>query len=321
MSSRRSAGAALDDVAVETHKLSVLVSAGLDPMAAVRAVDDPSPPLRAASKCASPLEVPMALLDAAHVATPDRDASVRGIGVRGTAEHEAARAWSLIAASWGVAVESGAPLAATLERAAENLRALADIDRQVEIATAGPLATARVVAWLPLGGLALGFLLGADPVGVALGTVPGAVSVVVGAGALVLGRRWNRRLVAEARARDADAGVGAELLALALSGGAAPDRALALVAAVAQDCRLPSTLDDAHATLDFARRAGVPAAALLRADAARSRRLALADGLRRAALLGSRLLGPLAVCFLPAFVLLGVVPLMIGILRGVISAF
>lgn len=311
MSSRRSAGAAFDDVAVETHKLSVLVSAGLDPMTAVRAVDDPSPPLRAASRCASPLEVPAAMLEAVQVVARER----------GAAGHEVARAWSLIAASWGVAVESGAPLAATLERAAENLRALADIDRQVEVATAGPLATARVVAWLPLGGLALGFLLGADPVGVALGTVPGAVSVVVGAGALVLGRRWNRRLVAEARARDADAGVGAELLALALSGGAAPDRALALVAAVAQDCRLPSALDDAHATLDFARRAGVPAASLLRAEAARSRRLALTDGLRRAAVLGSRLLAPLAVCFLPAFVLLGVVPLMIGILRGVLSSF
>jgi tight adherence protein B len=49
--------------------------------------------------------------------------------------------------------------------------------------------------------------------------------------------------------------------------------------------------------------------------------VALTDGLRAAAVLGTRLLAPLAVCFLPAFVLLGVVPLILGILRDVLAAF
>jgi tight adherence protein B len=60
---------------------------------------------------------------------------------------------------------------------------------------------------------------------------------------------------------------------------------------------------------------------LLRAEAARARRIALAEVLRRAATLGTRLLAPLALCFLPGFVLLGVVPLVIGILRGALAGF
>ena len=301
---RPDAGAAFEAVAADTHRLSVLLGAGLDPMAALRALDAPSGPLVAASGCVTAHDVSEVIV-----------ASSRGLG----AEQE--RAWALLAASWAVAIETGAPLAGTLERAADTLRSCADVERNVDLATAGPLATARVVALLPLGGLGIGVLLGADPVGVIVGTIPGAVAFVLGIAALLLGMRWNRRLIEAARARDPDAGVGAELLALALSGGSPPEHAVALVAAVAQSCGLTAAEDEARATLAFARRAGVPAAALLRADASRARRVALTDGLRRAALLGTKLLGPLAVCFLPAFVLLGVVPLIIGILRGVLAAF
>jgi tight adherence protein B len=231
------------------------------------------------------------------------------------------RAWGLLGACWEVAAESGAPLATTLERAAESVRALADADRQIELALTGPLATARIVALLPLAGVAMAMLIGADPIGVVLGTVPGAVSAVLGVAALALGLRWNRRLIAVARVSDPLAGVGHELLALAMSGGAPPDAALGRVTAVAHRCGIPVAVDPARATLDFAVRAGVPVAGLLRAEAGRARRLALAEVLRRAALLGTRLLAPLALCFLPGFVLLGVVPLIIGILRGALAAF
>jgi tight adherence protein B len=288
------------------HRLAILLAAGLDPLAAVRALEPAPPPLAAAAECAGPLEVPEVLV-AASSTSADADA------VR--------RAWALLAACWDVAAESGAPLATTLERAAESVRALADADRQVELALTGPLATARVVALLPLAGVGMALLIGADPVGVVFGTVPGAVAALLGVGALVLGMRWNRRLIAAARVADPLAGVGHELLALAMSGGAAPDMALARVSDAARRAGIPVAVESARATLDFAVRAGVPVAGLLRAEAGRARRLALAEVLRRAALLGTRLLAPLALCFLPGFVLLGVVPLVIGILRGALAAF
>lgn len=296
-------GAALDETADLVHRLAILLGAGLDPHAATRALADACEPLAAAAACASPLEVPEALCGAAaDSAAP-------------------ARAWRYLAACWAAATESGAPLAATLERAAESIRALADADRQVDLALTGPLATARVVGLLPLAGIAMAFLVGADPVGVVFGTVPGAVAALLGVAALVIGARWNRRLIATARVSDPLAGVGHELLTLAMSGGSPPDVALARVAEVARRCGIPVTVDAARATIDFAVRAGVPVAGLLRAEAARARRLALAEVLRRAALLSTRLLGPLALCFLPGFVLLGVVPLVIGILRGALVAF
>jgi tight adherence protein B len=299
-----SADAALDEVADAVHRLAILLAVGLDPLGAVRALDPAPAALAAAAGCAGPLEVPDAVVAAA---SEDADA------VR--------RAWGLLAACWAVAAESGAPLAGTLERAADAVRALADAERQVELALAGPLATARVVALLPLAGIGMAVLIGADPLGVVFGTVPGAVAAVLGVGALLLGRRWNRRLIEAARVTDPLAGIGHELLALAMSGGATPEAALARVADAARRCGIPVAVDAARTALDFAVRTGVPVAGLLRAEASRARRRALADVLRRATLLGTRLLAPLAVCFLPGFVLLGVVPLVIGILRGALAAF
>ena len=60
-------------------------------------------------------------------------------------------------------------------------------------------------------------------------------------------------------------------------------------------------------------------AELLRAEAFRVRRAARADGAARAAALGVRLMLPLGVCVLPAFVLLGVAPLMISVISGTLG--
>jgi tight adherence protein B len=295
--------AALDETADIVHRLAILLGAGLDPHAAIRALAETSEPLAEAARCASPLEVPEALCAASST---------------DTAAH---RGWRYLAACWAIATESGAPLATTLERAADAIRALADADRQIELALTGPVSTARVVALLPAAGVGMALLIGADPLGVIFGTVPGAVAGVLGVLALTLGMRWNRRLVAAARVADPLAGAGHELLALAMSGGAPPDAALARVSDAAGRCGITVHPEPARATLEFAVRAGVPVVALLRAEAARTRRIAVTEVLRRAALLSTRLLAPLAVCFLPGFVLLGVVPLMIGILRDALTAF
>jgi len=300
----RPAGDELDDVAGWVQRLGALLEAGLEPLRAARSIEDPPAELAAVAECESPFDVPSRLITAVSASS-------------GTTR----RAWALLAAAWGVALESGAPLAGALGRVAESLRSLADADRQVDLAIAGPVATARIVALLPLLGLGMGMLIGADPLGVLIGTVPGALAGLGGVGLLVVGVRWNRRLVAAARVGEPFSGVGSELLALALEGGGTPSNALALVGETARRCGVDADLEQGRQTLAFAQRAGVAVAALLRADAARARRLALAKELRQAALLGSRLLAPLGLCFLPAFVLLGVVPLVVGILRGTLGAF
>ena len=71
--------------------------------------------------------------------------------------------------------------------------------------------------------------------------------------------------------------------------------------------------------LELSARAGAPVAELLKAEAFRVRRAARADGTARAAALGVRLMLPLGVCVLPAFVLLGVAPLMISVISGTLG--
>lgn len=106
----------------------------------------------------------------------------------------------------------------------------------------------------------------------------------------------------------------AELVAVALSGGASVERALRLV----DESPASRHGDEARilSVLDLSRAAGVPAAELLRASAAQDRHRSRIDGRLRAAKLSTQLLIPLGVCTLPAFLLLGVAPLLLSVLMS-----
>jgi tight adherence protein B len=119
--------------------------------------------------------------------------------------------------------------------------------------------------------------------------------------------------VKRARAGGGIPGLDAELLAIALSSGVSIDRARRLV----QDAT-GSTPDDATETvLTLSHSAGVPAVELLRASSMLARHRARVDGRLRAARLSTRLLLPLGVCTLPAFLLLGVAPMLLSVMTSV----
>jgi tight adherence protein B len=106
-----------------------------------------------------------------------------------------------------------------------------------------------------------------------------------------------------------------------MSSGASVEGAVA-VTRHAVSAHLPgaATADhDIAATVRIATQAGAPVAELLRAEAQRHRRAARAEGAVRAASLSVRLMIPLGVCILPAFVLLGVTPLMISVVTGTLG--
>lgn len=73
--------------------------------------------------------------------------------------------------------------------------------------------------------------------------------------------------------------------------------------------------------LALSRAAGIPAAELLASEAARIRRDARSEAQRAAAALGTRLMIPLGLCILPAFMVVGVVPLMLSVLSSTVSGF
>ena len=85
-----------------------------------------------------------------------------------------------------------------LERIASAVAADEEADGERRAALAGPRSTAQVLAWLPLLGVALGALLGADPVAVVLSGGLGTASAVLGVVMLLLGRWWTAALLARA---------------------------------------------------------------------------------------------------------------------------
>lgn len=68
-----------------------------------------------------------------------------------------------LARAWRLAVETGAPMAASLDQVAVALRRDEALQRTVAAELAGPRATGKVMAVLPLGGIAMGYLLGGRP--------------------------------------------------------------------------------------------------------------------------------------------------------------
>lgn len=228
--------------------------------------------------------------------------------------------WRAVAAAWQVAAVAGAPLAPALRSLASALRALAQSRRGHRVALAGPEATTRVVIFLPVIGLLFGVALGFDTLGVLFGTAPGALCLAAGLLLLFAARRWNRRLLRAAAPTDETPGLRLDLVAIAVSGGAAFDRALESVEAALDHCGIaPSGSAAVDDVIALSRRAGVPAAELLRAEADDVRRAASSAAKQGAARLAVTLMIPLGVCILPAFMLIGVAPLMIAVISSTVT--
>ncbi|WP_105033471.1 type II secretion system F family protein [Cryobacterium aureum] len=247
-------------------------------------------------------------------------AAVRGRR-RGDASTQAEHAWLGLAAAWQVATQAGAPLAGCLRDLAASLRELAQVQRDLEVALAAPRATARLVMVLPLIGVVFGSLMGFDSLHTLFATVPGWVCLGGGALLMLAAAGWNRALVRRAGPTDLTPGLRLELMAIAMSGGGSIDRSRALVQAAAERYGLApgDAGDPVDRVLDLSTRAGVPAAELLRSEAEQVRRDARSAGQRRAATLSVTLMLPLGLCVLPAFMLVGVVPLLLSVLSSTLT--
>ena len=246
---------------------------------------------------------------------------------------------------------AGAPLATSLERAAEHAEERIDALLGRQSALAAPRATGRILSWLPLLGLGLGVLMGSDPVGVLTGSILGALTGLFGLGLALAGRRWTAALVHRAEVESTRAGhtggeqalnaptvdtaLVLELLAAQLRAGLAPLAALGTLAealnsrplyTVCQRLQMGSswgsawsgsaagTFGELRDALAPAYTGGAPSTALLLslADAHRLSERRAAE--RAAGKLSVALVVPLGLCSLPAFICLGIVPIIISLL-------
>lgn len=99
-----------------------------------------------------------------------------------------------LAAAWAVSDDVGTALAGTVDRLTEALRADDAIREDTEVALATPRATARLLAVLPAGGLALGTVIGAHPWQVLTGSPAGAALGCAGAVLAGVGLEWVEAL-------------------------------------------------------------------------------------------------------------------------------
>jgi len=104
--------------------------------------------------------------------------------------------WQRMATCWRVAHEHGVAIAPLLRATQRDLAARQRHADQVWAALAGTRATAAILALLPALGVALGELIGAQPLRFLLGGGSGGVVLVVGVGLVLLGVAWSDRLVA-----------------------------------------------------------------------------------------------------------------------------
>lgn len=115
---------------------------------------------------------------------------------RGAEHHPEVRAEvERLAAAWALSDRGGVPLAELLAGAGADLGQRVRFAARVRAELAGPRATALVLTALPTLGLALGQLVGADPLGVLRGGLLGQALLVVGVALAAAGVAWTEQIL------------------------------------------------------------------------------------------------------------------------------
>lgn len=106
-----------------------------------------------------------------------------------------------LAAAWALAQRHGVPLAEVLHAVRGDLEHRVRASRRLRSSSAGPRATAAVLAALPVLGLLLGQAIGARPWHVLTATVPGQFLLLLGTVLTSAGLLWSSHIVNKAAAR------------------------------------------------------------------------------------------------------------------------
>lgn len=243
----------------------------------------------------------------------------------------------------------GAPLADVLDAIGDAIDDAQAVEEARRVASAGPLMSARVLAALPLVGVGAALALGASPWAFYTGGGPGSVCAAVGVAAWGAGIASCRRILERCRrseasgpptgsgAVSADGALACDLVASALACGASIPRALAALAEAcsheelawtARALRVGASWEEAWEdaptwarplgeALEASWTCGTDPEGMLARSAAWERRTRLVEARTKAEELSVRLVGPLGVFLLPAFLALGIAPLLAHLMGGI----
>jgi tight adherence protein B len=176
---------AAEQLAAAVARITDELRAGSHPAAALAGIDADGPHARS-------------VLAPAAVAARLGDGIVPALRRGGAGRPEISADVERIATAWALAERHGIPLADLLGRAHEDIRWRVRFAATVRAQLAGPRATAGVLTMLPVLGIGLGQLIGADPLGVLRGGPLGQVLLVIGVALLAAGSAWSERIIGSA---------------------------------------------------------------------------------------------------------------------------
>lgn len=226
-------------------------------------------------------------------------------------------AWRSLGAAWEIARVSGAPMGPALESLSRGLRDQERTSRLIDAELAAPHATMRLVGLLPIVAVLGGALGGVNSLSFLFLTTPGRGALVVGVGLLVFAWWWMRVMVRRVVNERTPPSPRADLFLIALGGGVLPRTALQTVDRVMRrwDFEKPPE-NDLEDLVNLSIRAGVPVSSLVRAQLDHARDVESTSATREVGSLSVRLVLPLGLLVLPAFLLMAVVPLAWGLSSG-----
>lgn len=224
---------------------------------------------------------------------------------------------------WRLATSLGGPIVLALNRITEVFDRTQRNQQEVQLAFAGPQSTAKLVMWLPVLALVLSQLVGMNPLGAIVGSPLGALSVSVGAGLMVAGRWWTKRLLARALPNSDDAaaidrGAYLDCVLIGLQAGLPLSQARQSAdlefESGFQAKPLTENFEALDAASELSRTTGAALTQILLSNADAFREKQRFEIASRISKLGVQLMIPLGLAVLPAFVLLAIVPIAVSLL-------
>ncbi|MEY2815508.1 MAG: hypothetical protein RJA78_84 [Actinomycetota bacterium] len=214
----------------------------------------------------------------------------------------------------GVAIRSGASVAAEIEVVAELSENRERALERIAIAYAGPKASSRLVIWLPVVTVLIAQLSGVDLLATVVDRPALAISILLGIALLAAAKVVSSSLLRRAMPEQDHPGYFLMAVALASGGGANLNKAqrLAFEEYEVVFGREPAE-DELLAMAEISNlveTTGARVSDLLRAQARNLQRQQLTRNELKIERLGVRLMFPLGLAVLPAFVCLAVIPLM-----------
>lgn len=219
---------------------------------------------------------------------------------------------------WAVLVSSGGSVAQAIQSLGQSFHERARQKREIELAFAGPKATARLVAWLPLAGLSLAQLFGLAPFKAIFTNPIAFIALLFGGILLILSRLWTTSIIAKAAPSEIDSGLYFDSIRFGLLAGMPLYKAKELADNAMLEHQTASP--DAEMNLKLERLAeinrtsGASIADLLQAESNSRREAQRFEESAVIEKLAIRLMIPLGVVTLPAFVLSTIVPIALSLL-------